>query len=57
MGGGTANTCDSTTPIWTSSVLETGPTIPIATTVGPDGTVHALINAFIEGQQEVIALT
>jgi hypothetical protein len=53
--GGTVNACDSTT--WQCTPLATGLTIPIATTVGKDGTVYALVGALIPGAAEVIALT
>jgi hypothetical protein len=53
--GGTVNACDSTT--WVCAPLATGLTIPIATTVGKDGTVYALVQALIPGAAEVIALT
>jgi hypothetical protein len=57
MRGGTVNACNPNTVPWTCSVLRGGLTIPIATTVGKDGTVYALIKALLAGQQEVIALT
>lgn len=43
--GGTVNAC-SITP-WSCSVLATGLTIPIGTTVGKDGTVYALTEALL----------
>ena len=51
--GGTVNACTPTP--WSCSVLATGLTIPIATTVGKDGTVYALTEALLPSAK-VIAL-
>ena len=50
--GGTVNACNPNTVPWTCSVLRGGLTIPIATTVGKDGTVYALIKALIPGRRK-----
>jgi hypothetical protein len=53
--GGTVSACDPTT--WQCTPLATGLTIPVATTVGKDGTVYALVGALIPNGVQVIALT
>lgn len=51
--GGTVNACNSTT--WSCAELATGLTMPIATTVGKDGTVYALTEVLLP-TAKVIAL-
>jgi len=50
--GGTVNACDSAS--WSCSVVATGLTIPMATTVGRDGTVYALTEALLPSAQVIV---
>lgn len=52
--GGTVNACDTSS--WTCSEVATELPMPIAVTVGRDGTVYAAINAVVPGAAQVIAL-
>lgn len=52
--GGTVNACDFST--WTCSPLATGLPIPIATTVGKDGGLYAVIWALVPGFAQVVPM-
>jgi hypothetical protein len=52
--GGTVNACAFGT--WTCTAIATDLPIPIAATVGKDGTVYVVINALVPGETRVIAL-
>ncbi len=54
LRGGTVNACEPAS--WTCTELAAGLPIPIAATVGTDGTVFAAIGALVPGGAQVIAL-